>query len=82
MLYIYSISYVVDTRRVPEPKQDILWRHMRVIREQRAGEFGMSIEKGKKKSPYRNHAEPKFKWVKGGWTGGLGAFRQGKAEGG
>ncbi|RWA11649.1 hypothetical protein EKO27_g3447 [Xylaria grammica] len=47
-LHVYDIDYTIDAdpeyvlikRWVPEPEQDILWRHTRVIRDQRGGNAG------------------------------------------
>ncbi|KAI8629298.1 hypothetical protein F5Y19DRAFT_464798 [Xylariaceae sp. FL1651] len=68
-LRVYNIDYVVDAdpeyvlikRWIPETEQDVLWRHTRVIREQRAGKLVLAIEDKKK---HHHHLEPEFEWVR------------------
>ncbi|RWA08947.1 hypothetical protein EKO27_g6180 [Xylaria grammica] len=71
-LRVYNIDYVLDQdpeyvlikRWVPEPEQDILWRHTRVVREQRTNSrLVLAIEDGKKKH-HHHHLEPEFEWVR------------------
>ncbi|KAI3326464.1 hypothetical protein HD806DRAFT_551445 [Xylariaceae sp. AK1471] len=73
-LRVYDIDYVLDQdpeyllikRWVPESEQDILWKHTRIVREQRARETHPSTDDSKKKSYHRSHLKPSstVKWRK------------------
>jgi hypothetical protein len=54
-------EYILIKRWVPEPEQDVLWRHTRVIREQR--QLVLTIDDGKKHR-HHHHLEPEFEWVR------------------
>ncbi|KAI0124634.1 hypothetical protein BJ170DRAFT_466371 [Xylariales sp. AK1849] len=71
-LRVYDIHYQLDTdpdyvlirRWVPESEQDMLWRHTKIVREQRSGKLVMSIEDKPKKHRHGNSLEPDFEWVR------------------
>lgn len=50
-------------RWVPEPEQDMLWQHTKILREQRSGKLVMTIEDGKRHH-HSHHLEPEFEWVR------------------
>ncbi|KAF2972358.1 hypothetical protein GQX73_g1352 [Xylaria multiplex] len=70
-LRVYNIDYSLDTdpeyilikRWVPEPEQDTLWRHTRLLREQRAAGSVISDESNQKKSRSKNRPETEFEWT-------------------
>jgi hypothetical protein len=56
---------VLIRRWVAEPEQDMLWRHTRLVREQRAGKLVMTIDdKPKHKHKHGHSLEPEFEWVR------------------
>ncbi|KAI1327568.1 hypothetical protein F5Y16DRAFT_399349 [Xylariaceae sp. FL0255] len=71
-LRVYDIDYTLDTdpnyvlikRWVPEQEQDVLWRHTRVVREQREGKLVLQIEDKKDSRRHHHHLEPEFEWVR------------------
>lgn len=46
---------------MPEDEQDMLWRHTKIIREERSGKLIMTI---KDKEHRHKHLEPEFEWVR------------------
>ncbi|KAK8095427.1 uncharacterized protein PG998_002058 [Apiospora kogelbergensis] len=68
-LRVYGMDYVLDQdpeyvlikRWVTEPEQDMLWRHTKIIREERSGKLIMTI---KDKEHRHKHLEPEFEWVR------------------
>ncbi|KAI0096017.1 hypothetical protein GGR51DRAFT_52331, partial [Nemania sp. FL0031] len=68
-LRVYDIDYVLDQdpeyvlikRWVPEPEQDLLWRHTRVLREQRAGGPGQGT---KEDGADIDQLDPNSEWVR------------------
>lgn len=54
-------------RWVPDAEQDVLWRHTRIIREERNRKLVMTIEDKPKKHKHHHHGatlEPEFEWVR------------------
>ncbi|KAI0141304.1 hypothetical protein BJ166DRAFT_97636 [Pestalotiopsis sp. NC0098] len=74
-LRLYNIDYQLDPdpefvlikRWVPDAEQDVLWRHTRIIREERNRKLVMTIEDKPKKHKHHHHGatlEPEFEWVR------------------
>lgn len=63
MLFLCSQDpeYVLIKRWVPETEQDMLWRHTKIIREERNSKLIMTI---KDKEHRSKHLEPEFEWVR------------------
>ncbi|KAF7514760.1 hypothetical protein G7054_g15026 [Neopestalotiopsis clavispora] len=60
-------EYILIKRWVPDAEQDILWRHTRIIREERNRKLIMTIEDKPKKHKHHHHGaalEPEFEWVR------------------
>jgi hypothetical protein len=53
-------------RWVPDSEQDMLWRHTRIVREERARKLVLTIEDKPKKHKHHHGAtlEPEFEWVR------------------